>query len=43
MVGDLLKFNVLHHSLIFYGNCQRENCEHRNKAITERPKRVEIE
>lgn len=43
MVGELLKFNVLHHSLIFYGNCQRENCDNKNKAITERPKRVEIE
>ncbi|MEI7584927.1 transcriptional repressor [Runella sp.] len=43
MVGELLKFNVLHHSLIFYGNCQRENCENKNKAITERPKRVEVE
>lgn len=29
MVGDMLKFKVLHHSLIFYGNCSRENCEHK--------------
>jgi Fur family ferric uptake transcriptional regulator len=43
MVGEMLKFNVLHHSLIFYGNCTRENCENKNKAITERPKPVEIE
>jgi Fur family ferric uptake transcriptional regulator len=42
MVGDLLKFNVLHHSLIFYGNCQRVNCENKNK-INERPQRIEIE
>jgi len=29
MVGDMLKFKVMHHSLIFYGNCQRENCVNR--------------
>ncbi len=29
MVGDALKFNVQNHSLIFYGNCQREACENR--------------
>jgi Fur family transcriptional regulator, ferric uptake regulator len=32
MVGDTLKFNVMHHSLIFYGNCKKENCE--NKRAT---------
>jgi Fur family transcriptional regulator, ferric uptake regulator len=31
MVGDLLKFNIIHHSLIFYGNCQKENCENKKK------------
>ncbi|MCU0353238.1 MAG: transcriptional repressor [Cytophagales bacterium] len=30
MVGDLLKFNVLHHSLIFYGSCAKENCEYKH-------------
>lgn len=29
MVGDMLHFNVVHHSLIFYGNCVRENCANR--------------
>jgi Fur family transcriptional regulator, ferric uptake regulator len=29
MVGDMLKFKVMHHSLIFYGNCERENCENK--------------
>lgn len=28
-VGELLLFKVLHHSLILYGNCVKENCEHR--------------
>ena len=27
MVGDMLQFNVLHHSLIFYGACNKEICE----------------
>jgi Fur family transcriptional regulator, ferric uptake regulator len=29
MVGEALQFTVQHHSLIFYGHCQRNNCEHR--------------
>ncbi len=29
MIGELLKFNIHHHSLIFRGNCQRENCENK--------------
>ena len=29
MVGEMMKFKVLHHSLIFYGNCERENCENK--------------
>jgi Fur family transcriptional regulator, ferric uptake regulator len=29
MVGDTLQFKVLHHSLIFYGNCTKTNCEHK--------------
>jgi Fur family ferric uptake transcriptional regulator len=33
MVGDLLKFNVLHHSLIFYGNCTKDQCEYRKEPV----------
>lgn len=29
-VGELLKFDVLHHSLILHATCKRDNCE--NKA-----------
>ncbi|WP_258105164.1 Fur family transcriptional regulator [Marinoscillum sp. MHG1-6] len=29
MVGDLLKFDVIHHSLILYGHCMKENCENK--------------
>ena len=29
MVGDMLQFKVMHHSLIFYGNCQRDKCENK--------------
>ena len=36
MVGDLLKFNVLHHSLIFYGSCTRENCENKKTTYPEK-------
>lgn len=28
-VGDILNFQVLHHSLILYGNCTKEKCENR--------------
>lgn len=31
MVGELLKFNVMHHSLIFYGSCNRQPCENRDR------------
>lgn len=30
-VGDLLKFNVLHHSLILYGNCTNPTCANREE------------
>ena len=30
-VGDLLGYEVMHHSLILYANCKKENCENRNK------------
>ncbi len=29
-VGDILNFKVMHHSLILYGSCQKENCENRD-------------
>ena len=32
MVSELLKFNIVHHSLVFYGECQRDNCEHKPKS-----------
>jgi Fur family ferric uptake transcriptional regulator len=31
MVGEMLNFSVMHHSLIFYGNCTKENCQNRNE------------
>lgn len=31
-VGDILHFQVLHHSLIFYGNCTKENCENKKAS-----------
>lgn len=31
-VGDILHFQVLHHSLILYGNCNRENCENKKAS-----------
>lgn len=30
-VGDLLKFNVMHHSLILYGNCTNPTCQNREE------------
>jgi Fur family ferric uptake transcriptional regulator len=35
MVGEMLHFSVLHHSLIFYGNCTKENCENRKEISRE--------
>ena len=29
MVGELMNHKILHHSLILYGQCLRENCENR--------------
>jgi Fur family transcriptional regulator, ferric uptake regulator len=34
MVEDLLNFKVLHHSLIFYGDCKNETCENRKNMET---------
>ena len=28
-VGDLLQFKVMHHSLILYGSCSKNNCENK--------------
>ena len=33
MISDLLKFNIVHHSLVFYGECQRENCDNKPAVI----------
>lgn len=43
MVGDMLKFNVMHHSLIFYGSCARDFCENRQEAATALAERSERE
>ncbi len=29
-VADVLSFNIMHHSLILYGNCVKEKCDKRN-------------
>lgn len=31
MVGDLLKFDILHHSLVFYGKCNKVDCENKEE------------
>lgn len=33
-IGDILGFNILHHSLIFYGDCTKENCDKTKKTTT---------
>ena len=30
-VGEVLQFEVIHHSLIFYANCTKVNCQNRKK------------
>ena len=32
MAGEMLNFKILHHSLILYGNCTKENCENRKEV-----------
>lgn len=32
-VGEILKFNVMHHSLILYAACTKENCENRKPEV----------
>ncbi len=34
MVGELLHFNVMHHSLILYGNCTNSTCENKKNLET---------
>lgn len=36
MVGDLLKFDIMHHSLVFYGKCNRVNCENKEALETKK-------
>ncbi|TAE36779.1 MAG: transcriptional repressor [Runella slithyformis] len=43
MVGDMLQFNVVHHSLIFYGSCQREKCENRVQNVNQLENRAVAE
>ena len=33
MAGEMLGFKMLHHSLILYGNCVKENCEYRKEPV----------
>jgi Fur family transcriptional regulator, ferric uptake regulator len=33
MVGNLMEFSILHHSLIFYGQCNKLNCENKGKNL----------
>ncbi len=35
LVGEMLQFNVMHHSLIFYGSCIKQNCEHRDDFLAQ--------
>jgi Fur family ferric uptake transcriptional regulator len=32
MVGELYNFKIMHHSLLLYGKCTQENCEHKKHA-----------
>lgn len=34
-VGELLQFDVIHHSLILHANCKREDCENKPKNKNE--------
>lgn len=38
MIGGMLQFKIRHHSLVLYGNCTRENCEHRKSNSNHPPK-----
>lgn len=32
MIGELLEFNIKHHSLVMYGNCLKENCDRKKEG-----------
>ncbi len=32
MIGDLLEFDIKHHSLVMYGNCLKENCDRKKEG-----------
>ena len=34
MMGELLQFEITHHSLNMYGNCKKEQCEHKGRTFT---------
>ncbi len=36
MAGEMLNFKIMHHSLILYGSCMKENCANR-KEVPESP------
>lgn len=31
-VGEILNFNIIHHSLILYASCKKENCENKKTS-----------
>jgi Fur family transcriptional regulator, ferric uptake regulator len=35
-VGEILNFNVMHHSLILYAACTKDNCEHKPAEKTKK-------
>lgn len=35
MIGKLLNFRIMHHSLVLYGNCTQENCENKQAKTEE--------
>ncbi|MCU0324145.1 MAG: transcriptional repressor [Spirosomaceae bacterium] len=32
MIGEMMQYKILHHSLIFYGTCAKENCENKTSV-----------
>ena len=32
MIGNLMDMDIRHHSLVLYGNCTKENCEHKKNS-----------
>ena len=33
MIGELLNFEVMHHSLMLYGKCNRTDCDHKKNTL----------